>query len=271
MREPTPQEEATLERAEQLLLRECMRNHGFEYWIVSDDSPSPSPSGPREFRYVIDDPDWAAEHGYGSGLQREATESQESDPNQRYFESLPKERRAAALRAANGPSPVGLTATAPDGMEFGRSDRGCQSWADRELYDDLPAWFQAETTVDALPQIRYQRVVGDPRYQEAVRPWAECMGAAGHDYATPTEVRGALPPPEDPLPREEEVGLALAEARCALDSGLAATAADLDEHHGEELQRLHRSAVEAKHRLQLDALPRARSVIEEAERMSGRQ
>ncbi|NYH55239.1 hypothetical protein HNR06_004828 [Nocardiopsis arvandica] len=267
MREPTPQEEATLERAEQLLLRECMRNHGFEYWIVSDDSPS----GPREFRYVIDDPDWAAEHGYGSGLQREATESQESDPNQRYFESLPKERRAAALRAANGPSPVGLTATAPDGMEFGRSDRGCQSWADRKLYDDLPAWFQAETTVDALPQIRYQRVVGDPRYQEAVRPWAECMGAAGHDYATPTEIRGALPPPEDPLPREEEIGLALAEARCALDSGLAATAADLDEHHGEELQRLHRSAVEAKHRLQLDALPRARSVIEEAERMSGRQ
>ncbi|PDP88128.1 hypothetical protein CQJ94_08355 [Glycomyces fuscus] len=242
-----------------------MESHGFEYQIVSDNTSAEF----EEFRYVIDDPSWAAEHGYGSRLQREAAELRENDPNHVYFTSLSPERRAQALVAANGPGPVGLTATTPDGMELGRSDQGCQSQADRELYGDLAAWFQARTTADALPALRHQLVVDDQRYLEAVRPWADCMRAAGHDYATPADLRAALPPPQDPLPWQEEVGLALAEARCALDSGLARTAADLDEQHGQELRERHRSALETQRRLQLDALPRARSVVGGAERATG--
>ncbi|WP_231972363.1 hypothetical protein [Nocardiopsis alborubida] len=261
-RDITPEEEELLETAGQILLRECMESHGFEYQIVSDKSAAEF----EEFRYVIDDPSWAAEHGYGSRLQREAVELRENDPNQVYFAALSPERRAQALVAANGPSPVGLTATTPDGMELGRSDQGCQSQVDRELYGDLASWFQARTTVDALPPLRYQLVVDDQRYLEAARPWADCMRAAGHDYATPADIRAALPPPQDPLPRQEEVGLALAEARCALDSGLAQAAADLDEQHGRELSERHRSALETQRRLQLDALPRARSIVAGTER-----
>ncbi|MGW5877325.1 hypothetical protein ACWFMI_12350 [Nocardiopsis terrae] len=264
-RDVTPEEENLLETAGQLLLRECMESRGFEYQVVSGGTFADF----DKFRYVIDDPEWASEHGYGTDLRREAAELRENDPNERYFESLPPERRAQALVAANGPSPVGLTATTPDGMELGRSDQGCQSQADRELYGDLASWFQARTTVEALPALRHQGVVNDPRYLEAVRPWADCMRAAGHDYATPADIRAALPPPQDPLPRQEEIGLALAEARCATDSGLARTVAELDEQHGQELRERHRSALETQRRLQLDALPRARTVVGEAERTEG--
>ncbi|WP_304455040.1 hypothetical protein [Nocardiopsis sp. YSL2] len=264
-REVTAEEESLLERAGQLLLRECMEARGFEYQIVSDRAVTDI----EQFLYVIDDPEWASEHGYGTELQREAAERRENDPNARYFESLPPELRARALVAANGPAPVGLTATAPDGMELTRSDQGCQSQADRELYGDLDSWFQARTTADALPALRHQHVIDDPRYQEAVRPWADCMRAAGHDHATPTELRAALPPPQDPLPRQEEIGLAQDEARCALDSGLARTAAALDEEHGQRLRERHSSALETQRRLRLDALPRARALVAEAERTPG--
>ncbi|KOX15796.1 hypothetical protein ADL05_14290 [Nocardiopsis sp. NRRL B-16309] len=257
----TPEQESLLATAEQLLLRECMENHGFEYQIVSDDTPT----GVEEFRYLIDDPEWALEHGYGTELRREAVRARENDPNQRYFENLSPQRRAQALVAANGPAPVGLTATTPDGMELARSDQGCRSQADRELYGDLASWFQARTTADALPALRYQSVAQDPRYLEAVRPWAECMRAAGHDYATPADIRSALLAPHEALPPEQEVGLALAEAHCALDSGLARTATELEEEHGQELRERHRSALHTHRRLQTDALPRARLIVDEAE------
>ncbi|ASU84045.1 hypothetical protein CDO52_15725 [Nocardiopsis gilva YIM 90087] len=265
-RNPTPQEEEALAKAEQLLLKECMEDKGFEYWIAIEE-PQPET---KDHRYVIDDPDWAEKHGYGSELQRERAELREKDPNRVYFESLPEERRADALRAANGPQPVGLRATTPDGMSLDRSDQGCTSQAQRELYGDLPAWFQARVTVDSLPEIRYQRVIGDPRYKEAAKPWAACMSAAGHEYATPLELRDALPPPEAPMPKEDEVDLATAEARCAVESGFADVVADLDSHYAGELRREYASALAEKRRLQLDALPRAYSVIgENAEEAPG--
>ncbi|WP_152520861.1 hypothetical protein [Nocardiopsis halophila] len=261
----TDGEEKLLERAEEVLLRECMEDHGFEYRITEDETPPEI----GKFPYVIDDPEWAAEHGYGSGLRRKVAELREEDPNQRYFNALPEDRRQEALRAANGPSPVGIEATTPDGMELGRSDQGCRSQAQRELYGDLEGWFQATTTVDALENMRRDRVVSDPAYEEAAASWSVCMKEAGHDYTTPMEVRRSLPPPDDPLPEDEETALAVAEAECAQETGLGDTADELDRQYGDELRREHRSAVEERRRLQLDALPRARSVTGESEEGSG--
>lgn len=267
VREPTRQERSALHRAEQILLRNCMRRHGFEYRMVAE---NPVPQA-REFPYVLDDVAWAEKHGYGSDLQRAVARSRTTDPNQHYFRSLGPERRAAALEAAHGARPVGVTARTPDGMVLTRSDQGCQSEADRTLYGDLTSWFQARSTVEALPEMARARVLADPRFAEATRHWARCMRAAGHAYESPAEIRAALPPPGRPLPREREVRLAVAEAKCAHSSGLAGTAKRLDQKFGSALRQKYRSDVNTLHRLQLAALSRARPITNGADTKRGTQ
>ncbi|MEU5977874.1 hypothetical protein [Streptomyces sp. NPDC047315] len=256
-REPTRQEKDSLYRAEQLLLRDCMRRHGFVYQPVPK---NPVPEA-REFPYVVDDVAWARRHGYGSDIDRESARLRDADPNQRYFQNLPPERRAAALEAANGRRPVGLTAKNPDGTTLTRSDQGCRTDAERALYGDVQQLFQARSTAGALPDVRRSRVLADPRFAKATKPWARCMRAAGHPYDTPADLRQKLPSSDRPLPRQQEIQLAVAEATCAGTSGLAETAASLDRQYDHELRQRHRADLETGYRLQLAAVPRARSVV----------
>jgi hypothetical protein len=256
----TAREEGRLHRAEQLLLRDCMRAQGFQYRPVPRD---PVPEA-RDFPYVLDDVAWAREHGYGTDVRRKAAEMREKDVNQRYFRSLPPARRAQALRAANGPDPNGITARTPDGMVLRRSTEGCRSQAERTLYGDLAAWFQAEVTLESLTQMRRTRVLADPAFARAVGPWARCMRAAGHPYASPAHLRQeALPGPGEPaLPRGREIRLAVAEARCAAATGLARTAHELDRTHAVRLRHQYRSELRVAQRLRLGALPRADEVVD---------
>nr|WSX52095.1 hypothetical protein OG409_26110 [Streptomyces sp. NBC_00974] len=252
LREPGPAELDLLHTARELLLRNCMRAKGFVYQPVPR---QPVPEA-REFPLVLDDVDWARQHGYGSDLAAVAEQNQRDDVNQRYFESLPADRRVQALLAANGTRTGGLTARTPDGMEMGRSPEGCQSDADRTLYGDLAGWFQARTTLTSLTSLVSERAGAAPEFSEATRPWAVCMRTAGHDFADPAAVRAALP-----VPRTEEIRLAVAEATCAQSSGLAETVTGLSRKFETELRERYRADVNTAFRLQLGALPRARSVI----------
>ncbi|MFD9451866.1 hypothetical protein ACFWBC_02045 [Streptomyces sp. NPDC059985] len=257
-REATAQEEDLLHTAEQLLLRDCMREAGFVYEPVPR---QPVPEA-KEFLYVVDDLDWAGRHGYGSDIERKHEQLRAEDVNQRYFQSLPQQRRAAAIGAANGPRPEGMTARTPDGLTITRSSEGCRSQAQRTLYPQLETWFRARVTMDSLPSLRGAKVLADGAFLDAARNWSTCMRAAGHDFKDPAAVRASLPPPERPLPRDQEVALAVAEAGCARTSGLAATAARLDRTYDAELRAQYRSDVETWLGLRTAALPRARSVIE---------
>ncbi|MCY0919198.1 hypothetical protein OS965_13550 [Streptomyces sp. H27-G5] len=80
----------------------------------------------RAFPYVLTEPAWAGAHGYGSALERRRRDLAARDPNRGYFASLPAERKALALLAANGPGPDGVRAALPTGGVVRRSDRG---WA----------------------------------------------------------------------------------------------------------------------------------------------
>ncbi|WP_216678324.1 hypothetical protein [Streptomyces sp. MNP-20] len=261
VRDLTAQEKSRLYRAEQLLLRACMRERGFEYRPVPQ---NPVPQA-REFPYVLDDVAWARKHGYGSDIQRELARVREKDVNQRYFRSLPPDRRAQALRAANGRDANGVTAHAPDGTVLQRSTEGCQSHAEQVLYGDLAAWFQARVTLDSLPAMRHGQVKDDPAFGRAVEPWARCMRAGGHPYASPAQLReDALPGPGEPaLAQRKEIRLAVAEARCAADSGLARTAHALDRTYTVRLHHRYRSSLNTARRLQRGALHRADEVIED--------
>lgn len=263
LREVTEPEADLLHTAEQILLRDCMRDRGFVYEPVPR---QPVPDA-RDFPYVVDDPEWARRHGYGSDLDRKREEISTEGVNERYFRSLPQERRAPAIAAANGSRPDGLSARASDGLKISRSPDGCQSQAERGLYPDLAAWFQARVTVDSLPPLRGGQVIADGEFRGATRKWSVCMNAAGYAFQDPAAARAALPPPDRPFPREREVAMAVAEAGCARSSGLAETAARLDRKYDTELREKYGHDVTAWLRFRLDALPRARAVVEaDAER-----
>jgi hypothetical protein len=246
-----------LDVARQILLRKCMEQAGFDYRV----EPPPRIPDDREFPYVIDDAGWAWRHGFGTDLQRARENLRNSDPNQQYFSSLPTGRRVAALQAANGRQPNGMSAKDPSGTVVQRSDRSCQVTAEQELYGDARVWFQARVTRDGLKALRTGAVLADPGFAEAARPWANCMRAAGYPYTTPAELRGHLPPAEKPLPFPEEQHMAVAEANCAVSSGLAATAATLDARHGARLTAKFEADVGTAQRLEQAALPRARELV----------
>ncbi|MFF3981119.1 hypothetical protein [Streptomyces sp. NPDC001828] len=256
LREATGAEQDLLHSAEQLLLRDCMKDMGFAYVPV----PRQPLRDARQFPYVVDDAPWAGRHGYGSDLDRASEELRTDDANERYFQSLPKERRGPAVIAANGPRPVGLTARTPDGMVITHSAQGCQSQAQRTLYRDLPAWFQARVTMDSLPALRGAKVTADSEFRSGTQRWSACMRAAGYAFKDPAAARASLPPSDHPLPHEREVAMAVAEAGCAQTSGLAATAARLDQKYDAELRKQYWGQVSTWLRLRLSALPRARSV-----------
>ncbi len=244
-----------LHDAEQVVLRDCMAKAGFEYRIT----PPPSVPDQREFPYVVDDVEWARKHGYGSDIQQQLDALRAEDPNQRYFRSLPADRRSAAAAAANGSRPGGLTAKDPDGLTVTHSDQGCRTEVFRELYGDPQTWFQTSTTVNGLKSVRMKRVMADSEFTAALVPWSACMHAAGYDYASPAELRARQP--EQPLPVADEQRMAVAEATCAGQSGLAAIAKQLDAHYEAVVAQQYQAALDTQHRLQQAALPRARELL----------
>ncbi|MCK2244615.1 MULTISPECIES: hypothetical protein [unclassified Crossiella] len=244
---PALDDHAALAQAEQALIRECMRELGFEYRVSA---PSTAPPR-RDFPYALDDPAWAAAHGYGP-----APEPPAENPNQSYYARQPRGRAEAALKAIHGDRPRALSVRVPGGALTTRSDNGCQAEAEARLYGELAEWFKAETVVRELPSLRRSRVLADPRFAAAAGSWADCMRAEGHPHATPAEARAALP-----LPAEAERKLAVAEAGCAVRTGFAAAATTLDREHDTRLNREFQSEVDTERRLRADAVPRARAVL----------
>ncbi|MFH9727844.1 hypothetical protein ACH4M4_33490 [Streptomyces sp. NPDC017254] len=251
-----------LHDAEQRLLRDCMGRHGFTYRVF----PLAGEPESTLFPYVVDDAAWARRHGYGAELRRQREALARNDPNRAYFAALPADRRATALVTANGPSPDGLTVRLPGGGTVRRSDRGCVADAQRRLYGDIAAWFRSSTRLGALEQLLRSRVVADTGYRKSLGVWRRCMGRAGHAFATPAAARAAALSPVRPLPKDREIGLALAEARCAGESALSRTARRLDVHHGGLLAEEYRADVETRDRLRAAALPRARRILGDSPR-----
>ncbi|MFF7934981.1 hypothetical protein [Streptomyces sp. NPDC007940] len=263
--------EQTLHLAEQLLTKECMEKRGYKYWVEE----RPAPDGPSLFPYVVDDPAWAARHGYGNDIYRAQQREALRDPNQRYFRSMPADRAPELVSALNGPRPEGLSVRLPNGIQVTHSDQGCVAEAERALYKDLPAWFRATRVATSLAGMRAGMVVADKRYLAALKPWARCMKAKGYTYPSPAEARAAATRPDKEWPHAEEVRLASAEAACAgsgsassPSSGpgsgsdtLSAVVKSLDAEYRAELRRRHPGPTADLDRLKREALPRARTIV----------
>lgn len=264
LRALTETEKALLHDAEQVLVRDCMTRAGFRIWITTYDDQ------PERFPYVVDDIDWASQHGYGTDLRRRADAQAAADPNKSYFESLPPDRRKAAVAALNGTGPGRVEAVLPTGGLMAKYDNGCTSEAWRELYGDLEAWYRATKVTEVLPGLWRQRVVADPAFTAAVARWSGCMREAGHPYKSPAAARAAARSAArspDAMPgRDVEIHTAVAEATCAGRTGLAATARELDQSCRADVHAKYRAELDTKLRLQLEALPRAQAVMTNAQK-----
>ena len=257
LRDVTVQEAALLYRAEQLLIKECMIGRSLPYWVVEQ---NPVPEF-REFPYVLDDVAWARAHGYGADLERRTQELSDSHPNRRYFQSLPPPQRQAWLGALYGnPSDERLRAKLPGGGIVSRSTNGCVSDAERRLYGDLATWHRVHSVTLSLTGPRRDGVVSDPRFTEAVTRWSTCLRGDGYTYGDPDEIRAELHDPDKSRTPAEWGRLAVAEATCADSTGLAATARVLDLEYARRLRDRYPDETTTTLRLQLAALPRARSV-----------
>ncbi|KAA0927022.1 hypothetical protein [Streptomyces apricus] len=256
-------QEQTLHLAEQLLLKECMEKRGYKYWVEERQAAD----GASRFPYVVDDPAWAARHGYGTDLDREQQQKAARDPNQQYFRSTPADRAPALLSAVNGPKAEGLSVRLPNGIQVTHSDRGCVAEAQRALYKDLSAWFRATRITTSLGGMRVAMVLSDKRYLAAVKPWAHCMKAKGYAYPSPAEARAAATRPDKVWLHAKEVRLASAEAACAgsgstSGSGdLSTVAKSLDAEYRAELRRRYPGPTADLERLKREALPRARTIV----------
>ncbi|MBQ1019725.1 hypothetical protein KBX71_17900 [Micromonospora sp. D93] len=247
-----PEDRQILIRAESLLTRDCMIRAGFRMWLGT-----PPPADELlSFPYVVDDVAWARRHGFGSDLVEAVDARRRANSNQRYVSGLSPERREAYLAALNGARPEGLEARLPSGGVMRRSAEGCTSEAQRRLYDDLAEWYRSSKVVVDLTYLRQRRVLADPAWTTALRPWARCLRQHGYTADTPDRLRESV----GPRGRTDEIAAAVAEARCAQD-GLAATTRALDARHGDELTAAYHQDVATRNRLERGALPRARAVV----------
>jgi hypothetical protein len=267
-RELTADERWTLDRAEALLIKACMRSAGFEF------TPPSAPAVPtREFPFGNDDVAFARVHGFDLGPDLAAARAAaRADPNQRYVDGLSPKRRAAYLRALNGAHNRATSVRLPNGLRVSTSTGGCTAKAQGTLYGNFVRWFKARTLVENLAGSAHPRVAADPRYLTALHAWAGCARARGYDVNSPGELRarfgedsttpgGGFVGPRHPAnPPSEEIRAAVVEAECAGQTGLVRLAESLGREFAAEVAREHRATVEEYRLLALTALERARTV-----------
>jgi hypothetical protein len=235
-----------LVNAEQVLIRNCMRRHGFAYWPIPASLAYPV----VRFPYVITSVSWARRHGFSGALMP----STGPDPNQRYTSQLTATQQTAYSDDLVGPpgSP-GVTTPLPTGGLDGHSADGCQATADTELYGNYTAWLKASSVALDLPTLWQAMVFGDRRYISAVSVWSACMQAKGYRYSSPAQAAASA--------GGQPTLAAVAEAQCAGSTCLARVAARLSREFEARVSRDFRSSLQAEWRLERSALPRARQIL----------
>jgi len=164
---------------------------------------------------------------------------------------------------AGGPA---VQVALPSGGIEGASTQGCEARAESELYGNYGAWFQASTVARDLPMLWLPMILGDHRYQRAVAWWSDCMRAKGYRYSSPEQAAAAFQRPASSRPSRAELAVAVAEAVCADQTGLAGVASFLSKEFSAKVKRKYQSSLHAEWRLERNALPRARRLLRSTSR-----
>ncbi|MEV0269728.1 hypothetical protein AB0H43_13190 [Hamadaea sp. NPDC050747] len=259
LRDVTSDEGDLLYAAEDVLLGQCLRRHGYAYQPQKPDAAM----RPWNLPYVVDDLSWARSRGLGLTDRARTAAARRANPNQRYLESLPNDRRQAYTTWMYGAAPVGMSAPNPAGHTVTQNPGSCQSKAQDELYGDVRRWFRARVIVENLPALYLRKVYDDPRYIAAQSAWSTCMGGHGYQVSRPSELRETVtePAPEQTTPSADEIAAAVAEATCAQETGFGAQARAVQNELSTAAATRFQADVDSYHRLQLGALPRATRIV----------
>ncbi|MFI7452519.1 hypothetical protein ACIBQX_33845 [Nonomuraea sp. NPDC049714] len=255
-------ERIQLEKAEYLLIQQCMTREGFRYWLprvltVEERKGS---------RYMLTDVGWARRYGYGLRLKQELAAAKEHDPNLVYVKGLSEDQRGRYNDALDGgPGAAIMTVKLPSGGTVSGKFGGCAGEARDELYRDHETWFRVNKIATNLLPLYVPGLVADKRFTAAVRAWSRCMAGQGHEYADPGAIRAALPRLTKGLGPARahalEVELAVAEATCARRTSYAETARPLEREYRDHVSRSYAQELALHRRLERAALERARRII----------
>ncbi|MCI3277993.1 hypothetical protein [Streptomyces cylindrosporus] len=238
-----------LKSAQNELVRRCLTDREVEAPAPVTTSAAPQPAGgQRQFPYGIDDPAWAAEHGFGIT----AGSTGQGGP------ATPKlDRKAAAEQqrlsdALFGTGRRELSTRTATGLLVKANSDGCLAQAQRVLYGDQAAWFRTDVTVNNLAAAAHQRVTRDPAYRAALADWSRCI-APVHKATDPAELRSAWQRGAHDLDARRAAALqrryAVAEARCVRRTGLAGTGVRLERWYTAELRAQYADQLDDHRRL----------------------
>ncbi|WP_330263804.1 hypothetical protein [Streptomyces griseorubiginosus] len=251
--------------AEQHLVTECMRKHGFDY---QEEKP-PSLEESRPVGYVQDDVDWARSHGYGSRIEAKEDLARLRNPNIAYRKSLSRSRQKAFdIAMDGGRDAVVLKAPTPSGGTISKQSGGCAGQAEKTLYGDPEAWFRSDVTVRNLRPLYVGRLLADKEFKTAVAAWSRCMNKAGHPFPDPDAARQSTrdhsarqTPAEEARSFANETRIAVADATCARSVSLRSIGERREAHYIGELAGTYGPALTAHLRMQRHALTVAERTV----------
>jgi len=220
--------------AENLLLRECMSEAGFEFYVQDPTMVDPGVED-EAIQLLVNEitEDSATLSGYGEyvdspffgqpNAELEARDDEEFSAtshsrNNEYFNMLSTIDRQAYLVAFEG-GPEGERVTLDDGT--GIPAGGCIGAAgDEVLGDQKLTVYETFTSVQSLA--RQVALEGDPEYDAAFESWQSCMQADGYDFASVSEAisAGVTLRGDSVQPTSGEIDQALTDAKCQLQSDL---------------------------------------------------
>ncbi|MEU2251331.1 hypothetical protein [Streptomyces sp. NPDC019224] len=260
LRDLTVPEEREIEKAEQILVKACMENRGFKYWV----EPVTSADARRVGRYANDDVAWAKKYGYGRPFDEAAEKARGESPNVRYPNSLPQQDRIRYSLALDGDYDDVVRVELPAGGTVETPRKGCWAETRTRLYGDAEKWFKAKKTVTSLTPIYVPEILAADRLKKAVAAWSSCMEEAGRPFSSPEELGAkrdaATAHMNSREAREFDIALAVTDAGCSSRTSLGRIARDMETQYRSKLLKKYATENSAYQRMRLTALARARDL-----------
>jgi len=222
---------AFLKSAEQLLVKRCMEAKGLRYVAKRVTPEDIEESGAGDRALSGDDVPRARREGYG--LTGRVDERRLADPNGDYVLTLSPARQRQWSAALYGDLKNGIKVEVPGVGTMQASSKGCLADAQRMLYGDYAKWKAADARVRNRHGQIGAWVRADSGYTSAISKWRSCMQGKGYRFTDPNAAtsdavrrfggRAAF--------KSQEIRLAVADAECNRDAGVAKAVRELTDKH----------------------------------------
>jgi hypothetical protein len=202
-------EERILRRAEDDLAGRCMTARGWDYDVVEQVAEPPD----DEWR-----PDLARRRADGYGLANQGPAPEEG------ADAIAPSRRAAYASDLLGSPEQRVGVSLASGRQFWLSRTGCLADARTWLFGNLVTAGRVMYAPQDARMAVFRHIEQEPEVRRQLESWASCMRERGHPFPSPQRARRAAAAlyraKVSATARRLEVAIAVADAQCALRTGL---------------------------------------------------